>query len=106
MKILLNIFTFNVKITLIGVAVCAIVSAGWNDVCSRGSFSSVCVLWLFFIQAALVTNKYHLAKSLIQKIRGKNDLQVKLDHGKSLAHILAETCKPDSSEELITQVSG
>lgn len=58
------------------------------------------------MQAALVTNKYHLAKMLIQKIKGKNDLQVKLDHGKSLTHVLAETCRSDSSEELITQVSG
>jgi hypothetical protein len=58
------------------------------------------------MQAAFVTNKYHLAKTLIQRIRGKNELPVKLDHGKTLAHILAETARPCSAEELIAEVSG
>ena len=56
------------------------------------------------MQAALVTNKYHLARSLICKVKSKNDLTAKLANGKTLAHVLAETSKSDGSAELLTKV--
>jgi len=55
-------------------------------------------------QAAVVTGKYHLTKSLIQKVKSKNELLTLRANGQNLAHMLAKTAEPAADRELLTQV--
>lgn len=61
-------------------------------------------LFCRFCQAALVTNKYHLGLTLIRKVKVRNDLSAVVENGQNLAHILAKSTKPESSDSLITVV--
>jgi len=55
-------------------------------------------------QAAVVTNKYHLTKSLIHKVKNNNELMTLHANGQNLAHVLAKAAKPAASCELLVQV--
>jgi len=52
----------------------------------------------------VVTNKYHLTKSLIHKVKNKNELMILRADGQNLAHVLAKTSKLNANRELLVQV--
>lgn len=52
-----------------------------------------------------MTRKYHLALSLIRKVKEKKELTVKLENNQNLAHVLAKASAAAEEDHMITVVS-